>query len=382
MNKKGFTLVELLAVIAILALLVIVALPNVLSMFNKAKKDIFLTEAKNVYKEVSKKYITENMRGNKITKVSNNKNKLDMESNNLTYNISLDDKGNIKHFQVSDGTYCISGSFNNLSELTTDKVTEGECEEYNDNTPETVYCTFDGNMVDGVSYKNGQYIYKYRKEGAEEYSTSISWSNIYVDGWGVQLADKESTDPVTSELCTYINDKPVVSMSQMFSYSNATSIDVSKFDTSNVTNMYGMFSNSQATKLNVSNFDTHNVTDMGGMFYDSAVTTIDVSKFDTSKVTNMGGMFYNSKTVTLDLSSFNTRNVTNMMNMFKNSKNLKTIYASDSFSSSSGNSSYSMFTGCTSLVGSAGTTYDSTKVDATYARIDKGTKKPGYFTSK
>ena len=49
MNKKGFTLVELLAVIAILALLVIIALPNVLSMFNNAKKDLFLTEAKNVF---------------------------------------------------------------------------------------------------------------------------------------------------------------------------------------------------------------------------------------------------------------------------------------------------------------------------------------------
>ena len=33
MNKKGFTLVELLAVIAILAILVIVAMPNVLGRF-------------------------------------------------------------------------------------------------------------------------------------------------------------------------------------------------------------------------------------------------------------------------------------------------------------------------------------------------------------
>lgn len=40
-NKDGFTLVELLAVIAILALLVILALPNVISMFNQAKKEIF-----------------------------------------------------------------------------------------------------------------------------------------------------------------------------------------------------------------------------------------------------------------------------------------------------------------------------------------------------
>ena len=48
MNKKGFTLVELLAVIAILAILVLVAVPNVLNMFNQAKKDTFLIEAKNI----------------------------------------------------------------------------------------------------------------------------------------------------------------------------------------------------------------------------------------------------------------------------------------------------------------------------------------------
>ncbi len=128
MNKKGFTLVELLAVIAILALLVIIALSNVLSMFNKAKKDIFLTEAKTIYKEVSKKYITESMKGNKVRSISNSNNKLDLESNDLVYNVKLDSKGNIRSFQVSNDTYCLSGKFNSLGELTTDKITEGECD--------------------------------------------------------------------------------------------------------------------------------------------------------------------------------------------------------------------------------------------------------------
>ena len=127
MKNKGFTLVELLAVIAILAILVIIALPNVLKMFNQAKKDTFLTEAKTVYKEISKKYISETMRGNKINIISNTNNKLDLESNNLKYNIKLKGDGSIKKFQVSNGTYCLSGKFNNLSELTTDKITEGEC---------------------------------------------------------------------------------------------------------------------------------------------------------------------------------------------------------------------------------------------------------------
>ncbi len=128
MNKNGFTLVELLAVIAILALLVIIALPNVLNMFNQAKKDVFLTEVKTIYKEVSKKYISENMKGNKVNNISNSSNKLDLDSNNLDYNIKLDSKGNIKDFQVSNDTYCLSGKFKNLSELTIDKITEGECQ--------------------------------------------------------------------------------------------------------------------------------------------------------------------------------------------------------------------------------------------------------------
>ena len=129
MKNKGFTLVELLAVIAILALLVIIALPNVLKMFNQAKKDTFLTEAKTIYKEISKKYISETMKGNKISIISNDNNKLELESNDLKYKVKLKNDGSIKKFEVSNGNYCISGKFNNLSDLTTDKITEGKCEE-------------------------------------------------------------------------------------------------------------------------------------------------------------------------------------------------------------------------------------------------------------
>ena len=46
------------------------------------------------------------------------------------------------------------------------------------------------------------------------------------------------------------------------------------------------------TSLNVSCFDTSNVTDMSGMFYAcSSLTNLDLSSFDTSKVTNFDKMF-------------------------------------------------------------------------------------------
>ena len=106
MKNKGFTLVELLAVIAILAILVIIALPNVLKMFNDSKKNSFLTEAKTIYSEVSKKYISESMKGNKLTYVSSEDDtKLDMTGKKLQYCVLLNADGSVKSMKVSNGTW-------------------------------------------------------------------------------------------------------------------------------------------------------------------------------------------------------------------------------------------------------------------------------------
>ncbi|EHD1395372.1 BspA family leucine-rich repeat surface protein [Listeria monocytogenes] len=111
----------------------------------------------------------------------------------------------------------------------------------------------------------------------------------------------------------------VTDMSNMFANSAMTSIDVSNFDTSNVTNMQNMFWTSAVTSLDLSNWDTINVTNMMGMFFRSAVTSLDLSSFDTSNVTVMRNMFYENAATSLDLSSFDTSNVTDMYGMFRNS---------------------------------------------------------------
>ena len=54
MNKKGFTLVELLAVISILVILVIVAMPNVLKMFRQSKQKSFYNEVATIKNEIKK----------------------------------------------------------------------------------------------------------------------------------------------------------------------------------------------------------------------------------------------------------------------------------------------------------------------------------------
>ena len=400
-------------------------------------------------------------------------------------------------------TFKIVGGFatNTLDDVT---VPSGYTIIEKDTSTNTYFCTTTDTLTQGLKYVNGQYTYAYKQEGKNA-SSGLGWKNINNNGWGVQLTDKTSTDAVTSKVCTYINNAPITSVSYMFSKSQATTLDVSNFDTSNVTNMsfmfysskattldvsnfntskvtdmYYMFYKSQATTLDVSNFDTSKVTNMSYMFYDTKATTLDLSNFDTSKVTNMsvmfgnsqaitldvsnfntsnvtnmasmfsssqatvidvsnfdtsnvtlmGSMFYNSKATTLDLSNFDTSNVTNMYSMFDGSKattidvsnfdtsnvtnmtdmfsgsqattlnlssfdtsnvismsnmfdssySLTTIYVSNNFKTDKVTRSTRMFYGCTKLVGGAGTKYNSSYVDKTYAHIDGGTSNPGYFT--
>lgn len=56
MKKKGFTLVELLAVIALLAILVILALPRIISYLRKAKEDAFSIECKEIIDTAKKQW--------------------------------------------------------------------------------------------------------------------------------------------------------------------------------------------------------------------------------------------------------------------------------------------------------------------------------------
>ena len=221
---------------------------------------------------------------------------------------------------------------------------------------------------------------------------------------------------LTSLNLTGFTTKNVTNMGYMFNgVSKLADLDLSSFDTSKVTNMRGMFYNMQSlNNINLSSLDTKNVIDMSAMF---AMTTInppisrlDLSNFDTSNVINMSEMFeglsnltelkiqsFNTKKVTnmyrmfywsfmtpangiLDISNFDTRSLTNGEAMFQYMK-VKTIYASSSFTTNLITSPTSFFMDNDNLTGANGTTWDYSKQDRIYARIDTPGN-PGYFTQK
>ena len=131
-DKKGFTLVELLAVIAILAILVIIALPSVISMYNNAKKQVFLTEAQTVASTSEKKFLTGSItEGSKETvyckSKTDEKNPLEMTGEKKYYYVQLASDGTTNKLIIWDDQkyikYVSNGS-KEISDLTVDEVVE------------------------------------------------------------------------------------------------------------------------------------------------------------------------------------------------------------------------------------------------------------------
>ena len=162
-----------------------------------------------------------------------------------------------------------------------------------------------------------------------------------LNGLNYLIVDDSNFNPTANfNMCTTL----VTDMSSTFSGGNNPydGIDVTSWDTSNVTNMHSMFNNNSAFNQDIGNWDTSNVTDMSLMFYENSVFNSnldgwviapnvnsmfrgntafnqDIGNWDTSNVTNMYSMFWDSSVFNQDIGNWDTSSVTNMSYMFHNS---------------------------------------------------------------
>ena len=203
---------------------------------------------------------------------------------------------------------------------------------------------------------------------------AVSMSTVNIDDEYSDYEIKLWLDPADKTAYYYVETEKVylnADSSEMFfskygeqKIKNILDLDLSNFDTSQVTNMSSMFRGmSNLTTLNLSNFDTSQVTNMDSMLASvSNLTTIDLSSFDTSKVTRMRAMFYGMRNLTtLNLSSFDTSKVTDMSLMFYNMSSLTTLNLSN-FDTSQVINMYSMFDSVSNLTTLDLSNFDTSKV--------------------
>lgn len=177
---------------------------------------------------------------------------------------------------------------------------------------------------------------EYASEG--DLGSSITIEKIELDGETYEFTVFTTVSESSSgTVRMYSNTEKVKlsnNMSSMFyNFTKLTSLDVSRFDTSNVTSMSFMFENCKyLTTLDLLNFDTSNVVLMSNMFAGcEKLISLNVNLFNTSKTRYMSYMFnYCSNLPTLNLSSFDTSNVTTMAGMFSYCSKLSLISVTES----------------------------------------------------
>lgn len=253
--------------------------------------------------------------------------------------IDMDEYKNEKEIVIAIVNSDISGSIKYYYNKTESKDNKVEVEEPNGKN-ENGNCTIDKIRMDGPNVI-GQYGYWPIDSSGLPANTENS-----ITGWRVVLDDPESTEPVTSKVCKYLNAKPIISMIGLFSYSKTSYIDLSSFDTSLVTDMSSMFSNVTLDKVDLSTLNLSNVNNIELMFSDAKIKSVNLNNLDVSKVSKATMLFSNSQIDNLEMNNWSILNLTERTwGLFPQAKigNLKM----DNWSLSSNTNTDSLFYGLT-----------------------------------
>ena len=385
-KKKAFTLVELLAVIVILAIILVIAIPQIIKTIKASKLSAMESSAKLIATEADKDFLSqltlnqyysaESIACTDVAKLSD-----DYESCDIVY----DENGvatvtlvgaigrkfaGITCTGTKDNMVCTEGEIEDLPTIMAwTSTSDTDFHKSNIRTTITEIEFVDLKNVTAPTVNNTT---SWDVSEAKDNSV-IAWldgTKLYIGGKGGVKANTDSSDI-------------------FFNFSSVTNINFNnKFYTSDAQTMQSMFFMAEGTNPKLETiifgkkFDTSKVENMEAMFWgNTSLKSLDLTGFDTSNVTNMAHMMPRLSLEFLDLSSFDTRKVTDTQYMLADCLNLTTIYTSDNFNLNNVTNSTGMFERDTKLIGGNGSVYSSSYTDKTYAKIDKVGQK-GYFTDK
>ena len=134
MDKKGFTLIEIIVVIALLGAIMLLVVPNITKNFKDSKKRLFYDNVISLYSSAGRSFLLSGSQTGKT--FSNDGDALDAEvSADVTYKIIINSFGEITSIYVSNGTYTYSKSGSNITkkDIKLEDVIENTS---SDNTPD------------------------------------------------------------------------------------------------------------------------------------------------------------------------------------------------------------------------------------------------------
>ena len=320
-NKKAFTIIELIVVIAILGILVLLATPRFKGHIEKAH----LTNIKNDIK------VAETVVGSELAKSG-----------------SLDKWGKPKEVDLNEAKnnnrlYNVKGLMSGADEIEGDEFVEIDKSDINSKLKGDFYANQGGKVyyLDNVSVDDGieegndegetpddtqnkDFEWVEGPEGYEVTEKGKGYYHYIGDDEVVTIPHEINGHPMTSYYNmfsdTYVkkvisDNENITDMSWMF-YKSHYSLDLSELDTSSVINMEGMFDSSKATSLNLSGLDTSNVKNMQGTFAGLNAELIGLEDLNVSNVENMAGTFAAFQGTKINISKWNTSKVTDMASMF------------------------------------------------------------------
>ena len=141
----------------------------------------------------------------------------------------------------------------------------------------------------------------------DSWDNDLGLTDLYAAFYGaVNLEQVPNTLPSTVQ---FINS--------MFSGANSLySIDLSGWNTSNVTGWDQVFSGAATFNGNISTWDTSKATSMQAFFYNCHQFNGNISGWNVANVNNMDSMFENAVAFNQNIGNWNVANVTNMDSMF------------------------------------------------------------------
>lgn len=113
-NKKGFTLIEILGIIALLAIIMLLFLPNVSRLFSLGKKNLFYNNVISIFNSVTSTYLNNvavdnNYKTRFCKGLDTSFNLLNIDTE-LYYDVSVDTHGRVISFKVASDDYMFNAA--------------------------------------------------------------------------------------------------------------------------------------------------------------------------------------------------------------------------------------------------------------------------------